>query len=214
MVLGAVGYGVGYLFHEMKPTMLDYQKTVIASGEARKIYLVNLGWHTDIVVRLSDIEPTMLPEKRYFPDYEYVAIGWGDAAFYPATEMPPQFILNTLFSPTETVMHLAAFSVPPKDAFSFTDVMPLHVSKQGFDKMMQTISSSINREGSVSAAPLRDGLYAKSYFFAGSGSYHAFNNCNHWTASALASADIPFNVWSALNAGNVMWQAKRFESDS
>ncbi len=208
-----LAYGGAHLMHAVKPSLLDYQKTIIVSGEARKIYLVNLGWHSDIVVRLSDIPFSVLPEKKYFSDNEYLAIGWGDAAFYPATEMPPEFILKTLFSPTETVMHLAGFVGTPKETFAFTNVTALHVSKVGFDKMLQQISDTIVRDNARAAAPLREGLYGKSYFFAGNGSYHALNNCNHWTARMLASADIPFNEMSALSAQSVMWQAKKYGSE-
>lgn len=213
ILAGGLAYGGAHLLHALKPSLLEYQKTIIASGEARKIYLVNLGWHTDIVVRMSDIPSSLLPEKQHFAGDEYLAIGWGDAAFYPATELPPQFILKTLFSPTETVMHLAAFSVPPKEVFSYTNVLMIHVSKVGFDKMMQKISDIVARDNAKIAQPLRDGLYGKSYFFAGNGSYHALNNCNHWTANMLASADVPFNEISAISAGSVMWQAKKYGSE-
>lgn len=217
IILGAIAaFVIGMLFvsHEMKPKRSDYQKTVAESGAVKKIFLVNNGWHTDLVLKMDDISRQALPEKGLFRDKDYVVVGWGDAGFYQAKEISPKLAAKALLKPTETVVHMVGLDKTPEESFPESEVITVHVSKRGFDKMMTKLSQSVKRYSTLSAKPLRDGLAEDSHFLRGMGQYHLFNTCNHWTAKLLKAAELPFNVSTAFTAKNVMWQARRYGEDA
>jgi len=217
IIMGAIGafvFGMLFISHEMKPSREDYQKTVAESGAVKQIFLVNHGWHTDLVLNMDDVSKFTLPEKRLFNGKEYIAIGWGDAGFYQADEITPTLAAKALLQPTETVVHMTGLDDEPSVAFPESEVIAVRVSKRGFDKMMNKVSKSVKRYSMLSAKPLRDGLHKDSYFLRGMGKYHMFNTCNHWTAKMLKAAELPFNVTTAFSASNVMWQAQRYAVDA
>ncbi len=217
LILGAItAFVMGMLFasHEMKPKRSDYQKTVAESGAVKKIFLVNNGWHTDIVLKMDDISKRVLPEKRLFRDKEFVVVGWGDAGFYQAKEITTKLAAEALLRPSETVVHMVGLDKTPAESFPDLEVIAVPVSERGFDKMMNKLSQSVKRYSTLSAKPLRDGLEENSHFLRGMGKYHFFNTCNHWTARLLKAAELPFNVTTAFTAKNVMWQARRYGDDA
>ena len=197
IILGAIVafvLGMLYVSHEMKPKRSDYQQIVADSGAVKKIYLVNNGWHTDVVLRMEDIPSAALPEKRLFNGQKYLVIGWGDAGFYQAKHITSELAAKALLKPTETVVHMAGFKDPPTKVFPTLDVISLHISKRGFDKMIEMIGRSVLRYSMLAAKPLRQGFSEHSHFFRGMGRYHFFNTCNHWTARMLKAAELPLSL--------------------
>jgi hypothetical protein len=56
---------------------------------------------------------------------------------------------------------------------------------------------------------LGPGPYAGSEFFAALGTYDAFDTCNTWTATMLATAGLPVSASGIMFSHQVMDQARR-----
>ena len=44
----------------------------------KTVYVVGHGWHTGLVLRVSDVSPDTWPKIRDFSDMHFVELGWGD----------------------------------------------------------------------------------------------------------------------------------------
>src|SRR3989304_4659198 len=63
------------------------------------IFLVPQGGHTGIAVRHADIPAALLPEKRDFPDADFLEFGWGDRDFYMAETAGPWLAVKAALFP-------------------------------------------------------------------------------------------------------------------
>ena len=71
------------------------------------MFLVPQGGHTGIAVRRADIPASLLPEKRDFPDADYLEVGWGERDFYMAQTAGPWLSFKAAFLPNRSVLHVA-----------------------------------------------------------------------------------------------------------
>ena len=57
-----------------------------AQATMHPVHVVRHGWHSGIVVRAADVPEHAWPARREFADAEYLEVGWGDRAYYPAPD--------------------------------------------------------------------------------------------------------------------------------
>lgn len=176
-----------------------------ASGEpSTAIYVVNHGWHTGVVLRRADIPAGVWPESGDFPDADYLEVGWGDWDYYQTPEPGIWITFKAGALPTASVLHVAGFAKPVADYFAYNEIAELRVSQRSASRLAQFIGRSHRRNGAARAAALGPGLYGDSRFYPALGLFHVFNNCNTWTARALAAADLPVRPFPAISAGGLM----------
>jgi hypothetical protein len=94
-------------------------------------------------------------------------------------------------------------------AFPGAEIVPLRLSRAGFDRLLRFIDDTFVRTGAAAATPIGPGAWPRSYFYPAHGSYHLFQTSNAWTARALREAGVPITPLFALTSGGVLRQVRR-----
>jgi uncharacterized protein (TIGR02117 family) len=181
-----------------------------AHEPAQVIYVVGHGWHTSLVVKRADIPVGLWPEHNDFPQATYIDLGWGDKDFYQAKEPTFGLAMRAAFNSTGSVLHVVGFTPPPAEYFPYSDVFAVRLSPSGLAALSTFIYATYKRDAQGRPIPLGKGWYDDSTFYLAEGQYHLFNTCNNWVAKALQVAGAPINPASAMTAGNVLSQVRRF----
>jgi len=173
----------------------------------KSIYLVGHGWHAGIVLKYSDISDKFWPEINDFTDVEYLEVGWGDMDYYQMPDPHFGIIFKAALLPSSSVLHIVGFNAPVTDYFPHSEVIKLHLTDSGFEKMIQHIAASYSRDENNKSFILGPGLYGDSLFYRSKETYHIFKTCNIWTAKTLRSAGLPVNP--AISVEGLMSQASK-----
>lgn len=182
----------------------------ISAGEPADlpVYVVSHGWHTGIAVD-RDLAVRSLPAlKEEFSRPGYIEFGWGDARYYQAEEKTRMLALRAILFPTDAVLHVAAVPMDPERFFPGSEIGRLLVTDQGMQKLLSFIGDSFKRDGNGRPIRTGRGLYGQSSFYRATGSFHAFNTCNTWTAKALRKAGFPVKTRLTVTAEEVMDQVR------
>ena len=176
----------------------------------KSIYLVNHGWHAGIVVKRADIPDGVWPEHNDFPDADYLEVGWGDKDYYMMPNPHVGITLKAGLLPTESVLHIVGFNGSVTRYFSASEIIKIDLSGAGFENLCQYIKSSYYKNQTGMSQMLGPGLYGRSRFYLSRETYHAFNTCNVWTASALQNAGCPITPATTLTVEDLMTKATGF----
>jgi uncharacterized protein (TIGR02117 family) len=187
---------------------LPPQPIVANTAPAGAIHVVSHGWHAGIVVRRADIPSEVWPEKRDFPDAEYLEVGWGDRDYYRARNPGWGALLKAGLWPTASVLHVAGFRGPATQYFPDSRVLTLPVARDGLARLIAFIDAAHDRPDRTPLASLGPGLYGNSRFYPARGRFHLFNTCNRWTARALRAAGI--DISEVLTADGLFAELEQY----
>lgn len=180
--------------------------------QAKRISVVNHGWHSALVIKKADISDIVLPEIREFPDAHYLEFGWGDWDYYQAPDPGLGLALKAAFWSSRSVLHVAGFKDTVEKYFHGSEIVEIGLSDEAFERLIQFISDSFSRSDPAALLETRPGLYGKSRFYAAEGRFHLFRTCNTWVAEALRSAGLPITSAYAITAGNLMSQVQQLSA--
>lgn len=176
-------------------------KTPLAAGQpTTPIYVIGQGWHAGIAIRRADIPPGLLPESADFPNADYLEVGWGDWDYYQADDPGLWLLLKAAFWPTPSVLHVVGVQGSISDRFSGFEIVRLDVAHTDVADLAAFIHRSFARGDAAKTPALRRGQGLNSFFYPATGTFHLFNNCNTWAATALEAANysmgwpLPFSV--------------------
>lgn len=173
---------------------------------APSVHVVSHGWHTGVVVRRSDVTADSGLPLADFPGAEYIEFGWGERNYYQARDADLVTILRATFVPGPGVLHVVGVTGPVATAFPHSEVVELPVTRAGLDRLVQTLSASIERDAAGQPRYLGPGLYGDSRFYGSVEQFDLIHNCNAWTAKTLNATGLP--VESALSATGLMSNAR------
>lgn len=177
-------------------------------GPTASVFLLLDRWHAGVAIRASDIPGDLIPERRDFPEAEYLEFGRGDWDFYQASNFSSGYALKALLLSTKTVLHVVGFSGPVTRYAPYREIIALSPPSHGFQHLVGYVDESFSREGRGAAAPLGRGLYGDSRFYPAHGTFHLFNTCNTCAARALQAASYPIS--SVITVGALVSEARRF----
>src|SRR5579871_5568032 len=179
-------------------------------GQAAPIYLLDNGAHTDLALPRDAIEASGGPLAQAVAkttSAPWVAVGWGDQAFYLATSPWQDRIpdgLSALAGGRPTAVHLEGIASRPDLAWGPSGVHRLLISPAGLAALLARADSAFSLRG---GAPIEvpSGRPAGEAFFASRERFSAVHLCNHWTAQLLSAAGLPTTpVLDTLPAGMVL----------
>jgi len=176
----------------------------------RAIYLVNHGWHAGIVVKRADIPPGVWTEQEDFSESEYLEVGWGDRDYYIEPDPHLGITLKAALWPTQSVLHIAAFSGSVMDYFKDREIVAIGLTAAGFEKLCRYFQESYARDDAGRVVRLGPGLYGQSRFYLSRETYHLLKTCNVWTARALATAGLPITAGWTIRMEDLMAEVKKF----
>jgi uncharacterized protein (TIGR02117 family) len=163
------------------------------------VFVVPQGGHTGIALRRADIPAALVPEKRDFPESDYLEFGWGDRDFYMTPDPGPWVSFKAAFLPTGSVVHVAAVRGDLRATFPGSEIVELRVSRPGLEALLRYVHATFARQGETAASLGRG-------FYPGRETFHLFRTCNAWTAGALRAAGLP--VRDALTVEDIMVQVR------
>jgi len=173
------------------------------------VHVVSHGWHSGIIVPAALAAAHDWPVLRDFPRAAYYEVGWGDRAYYQATNPGWWIGLRALLWPSPGVLHVVALQGPPQAAFPGSPMVAVRVSHEGAQRLAASIAAS--HEAGEDGAPVAFGpaLYGQGRFYASAERFHLFATCNVWVARRLRDAGLDLHPSFALTAGMLLAQLER-----
>jgi uncharacterized protein (TIGR02117 family) len=170
----------------------------------RTIYVVDSGWHTDIVLAREDLSPDRLAEAADFPKATYLEFGWGNRDYYPTPRPTFAMALKAALMPTPAVLQVVGLHQPPQQSYPEAQVLSVVLTAAAFDRMTAAIDADFQRPFGGRAMAMAPGLYPDSFFYRARGQFHLFNNCNTWTARKLAAAGLALSPNGVITTVDLM----------
>lgn len=172
-------------------------------------YVISNGVHTDIVVPLA---AAGIDWRAHFPpadaraapaDAAFVAIGWGDRAFYLNTptwaDLTPRRAVEAALGRNAALLHvtwLTRAQMPPGATWR----VPL--SRPQYQRLADDLRAMLPGGRAVRVAGA--GYADNDAFYEATGRYHLFETCNTWTGRLLRRAGVPVAAWTPFDF-NVTW---------
>lgn len=175
-----------------------------------KIFVVNHGWHTGVVVPTAKLPASARPPLADVAHSQYLEIGWGDDGFYRADKVTSGIALRAMFWCNPAVLHVVALDKPPHQYFPDSGLIEVTVGTNGFNRLCTYLSASYATNSNGVPIDLGRGIYGSSRFYRATGRYYFPNTCNKWTARALRATGAPITPFYSLRAGNVFNQSRNF----
>jgi uncharacterized protein (TIGR02117 family) len=175
-------------------------------ADAQVIYLVDNGFHSDLVLPRAAImaHGGPLAEAAAASADDWIMVGWGDARFYAAAT-PWQGRLADAVSAAlggrPTTVHLEG--VPRRPDLAWTEgVRRIALSSAGLAALMARVDRSFALTKAGAPVPLPVTRDPDEAFFASVEPFSAIHVCNDWTAELLSAAGLPTTpVLDTLPAG-------------
>lgn len=174
---------------------------------ARGVFVTSNDWHSRIVVAVAHLPAGTLPEAADFPGAAWLAIGWGDHAYYPMREPPAWLALRAGLWPTAAVIHLVPLAAPPLSRDGF-EVLEIELDPAAHHALLAAIDATVARSGAARAPIAAPGLYQGSLFYPAHGRFHLLNTCNTWTARQLVAAGLPIRWRGVVTSEDLMRQLR------
>ena len=172
------------------------------------IYVEDNGIHTGLVlpkatagVDLSPLAPARdLADPRY-GGHRWLAIGWGEAAFFLDTptwrDVRPRTILHAAIGSDATLMHVEHVAEPRADPGGSVRRIVLRPAE--YRRLARFVAASFRQGGRA-----HRGYDRYDAFYDAVGHYDAIRTCNSWTGRALRAAGVRVGAWTPLPV-TVMW---------
>ena len=173
------------------------------------VFVAAHGYHTGLVFRARDVPPAAWPARRDFPEAEYLALGWGEREYYPHDDPGVALALRALFTPARSTINVISIAGPLEQALSGSEIVELHVSADGFARMVEFVAATHDLQPDGRASVIPSGPRQPGRFYASGRTFHALENCNVWVARALQAAGFPVHPKESLTAGMLLRQVRR-----
>lgn len=169
------------------------------------VWIEDNGIHTGIVLPKSALPPDMLAQfsaddlaDPRFGGHPWLAIGWGDRAFYLGTptwsDLRAETVLAAAVGSDDTVLHVEHVAAPRGGPA----VRRVLLRPQQLARLIGFIRGTMAPGGSA------HGYGDWDAFYPARGHYSAIRTCNAWTGEALRAAEVPMGRWTPFS-GTVMW---------
>jgi uncharacterized protein (TIGR02117 family) len=167
------------------------------------IYVIERDWHTDIGLPVEQMTFPLASLQADYPGVTVLLFGFGERQFLVNREKTVGAMLNALL-PSHSALLLTALRATPQAAFGERNVVALHVSRAGLQRIEARIWQEFEFPPAGKPEPLAQGPYPGSAFYAARDTYDGFYTCNTWTAETLRSGGLPVPVTGVLFSGQVM----------
>ncbi|HEY8288264.1 MAG TPA: DUF2459 domain-containing protein [Acetobacteraceae bacterium] len=171
------------------------------------VFVIERGWHTDIGFPVEEIAGPLATLERRFPGVRFLTFGFGERQFLLSKRTTFGGMLSALL-PSSSALLMTALSAPPDAAFGQKNVVVLHVSREGLERIETRVWDELEKSPAGEPVLLTDGPYEGSVFYAARSTYDAFDTCNTWTATLLRAGGLPMPTAGMLFSGQVMGAAR------
>ena len=173
----------------------------------RSVFVVGHGYHTGLIVRARDL-PDAWPARGDFPSAEFLELGWGARDYYPLDDPALWRGFRALFTPSASTVNVVPREGSLARALRDSEVVELRVSDEGYARMLEYVRRSYTLDPDGRAVIVPSGARQEGRFYESPLVFHAFSNCNSWTARALEASGLPVDPRMALTAGLLLRQVR------
>ena len=167
-----------------------------ARPDAVTIYVLNNGFHTDIVLPASEVRArggALADAAQSLPDSQWLVYGWGDAGFYTAKGLSAGRVFDGLralfWINNPSVIRLYGLARSPDQAYVGRVATPVRLSRAGFAALDRHMAASFSTNGNAPVVYPVAGT--TDLFFSSREHFSALRVCNNWTSDQLAAAGLP-----------------------
>ncbi|TDG06229.1 DUF2459 domain-containing protein [Paraburkholderia guartelaensis] len=179
----------------------------VADGPTRtSVAVVQRDWHTDICLRVHDVDVWVDALALGFDDATVLCFGFGERQFVVERRHDPLTMIGALM-PSQATVLMTALRAAPEAAFGPQNVLEVPVDDAGLASVQRYLRASLETNAAGTPQRLADGPYTGSVYFAASGTYDALHTCNTWTARAVRSAGLN-DVPDVLFASSLMREVR------
>jgi uncharacterized protein (TIGR02117 family) len=171
------------------------------------VYVIGRGWHTDIGLPVEEIAGPLASLESAYPGVRFLTFGFGERQFLIDRKETIGAMLNALL-PSQSALLMTALRTTPEAAFGDSNVVALHVSRAGLDRIEASIWHEFELSPAGEVMWLAEGPYEGSSFYAARHTYYGLYTCNTWTANTLRQGGLPVSATGVLFAGQVMGLAR------
>lgn len=173
------------------------------------IYVEDNGIHTDLVlpklaagVDLSRLAPAHDLRDPQYGGYRWLAVGWGEAAFFLDTptwaDVRMATVLHAAVGSDRTLLHVEHVPEPRGDAARGVRRIVLRPAE--YRRLAAFVIASRRPGGRVFL-----GYDRYDAFYEAQGRYNALSTCNAWTGRALRTAGVRVGIWTPLPVTVLGW---------
>lgn len=172
-----------------------------------RILVEDNGIHTGLVLPVRaagidwsrDFPPNDIADPRY-AGFGWIAVGWGDRAFYVETptwaDVHALTVLRAAIGSTRTVLHVEHVAEPPLSSATRAIVL----TDEQYRRLAAYVRATRGPGGKVAG-----GYDVNDVFYDGRGSYSAIRTCNEWTGGALRAAGVRIGAWTPFPIDVMAW---------
>lgn len=209
-MLAVLGVPALYLLAAFGLAWIPVNRGFVEAPEGIDIYLVSNGIHVDFCLPAKT--PVMdwarkVPRSDFRgagDRWTHLLLGWGDRGFYLETptwaDLKATTALKAIFWPSDSVVHAQYLPGPPAEDTG--RVVAVRIGEGAFRELCAFLEESFQRDPAGAVRLISGKGYGDTdNFYAGAGSYHAFNTCNLWTSRGLKRIGVRTALWSPFAAG-------------
>jgi len=171
------------------------------------VAVVQRDWHTDICLRMDDVDAWVASLARGFDGARVLCFGFGERQYVVERRHDPLTMIGALM-PSEAAILMTVLRAAPEAAFGAQNVVEVPVDDAGLAGVQRYLRASLQTDATGSPRRLANGPYEGSLFFAASGTYDALHTCNTWTARASRSAGLA-GLSDTMFATSLMREVRR-----
>jgi hypothetical protein len=171
------------------------------------VYVIRRGWHVDVAFDSDDLSAPLASFHAAFPAARYLVFGFGDRHYLLHKS---RLGMALALWPGPGLILVTGLRATPAEAFGETGVIKLSLSRSAANDVQGFVwRSLISHDGQV--APLQEGPYAGSTYYASTQTYSAFYTCNTWAAQALRAGGLSVRSFGVEFAGELWSQVRRVQ---
>lgn len=177
--------------------------------EIRIVYIVNNNLHTGIVIPINDESTRSVIALRYFKNYSFSDIGWGEEKFYQDPKDNICMGARAIFLPNTSVIRIEGYTAATENFILWSDyTVRLALSTEQYIKLTGFINKSFKMEPADEPVITSKKNSGEIIFFKSVYRYHLFNTCNTWVAKALKYSGLDVSPFFIITAGQLYNEIK------
>jgi uncharacterized protein (TIGR02117 family) len=185
-----------------------------APAATASVYIVRRAWHIDIGFAATDLQPPLRSLSAAVPQAQYLEFGFGDR-HYLLTRTHGTTTLLAAVWPGASLILMTALKATPQQAFGAKHVVVLRISETQAASIQNFIWNSMAASTVGSElAPVAEGPYPGSVFYAGTQRYSGLHTCNTWAAEALRAGKLHVHSSGVLLAEQLWPQVRRLATEA
>lgn len=174
-----------------------------------KVYLVNKGIHTGLVIPVNFVSEEIITAMEYFREMEFVDFGWGDEAYYQGSDDSFCLGVRAVALPTPSVMRVEGFAGTVESLAQWSDfAVQFNMNRENFQLLCEYIDRSFRRGENNSLILTSKKRKGNVLFFSSVYYYHALNTCNTWAARGLSDAGLDVSPFLVITAEDLFDEVK------